>query len=265
MFSCSVSIYLPLSLSLSVLNPFALSLIPFTPQHHLPLTITSPLPSSCASQGANKPHHISETLSLLPNSPSCVPYYPFLFTTASHPFMAIIPARLLRVYYSVHIPEKKYPPMSRTWMSRNTLAVLSKSAMTNDRRVTVGILLVIQPASRSTGVHSATTLRLKVKPILQRRTISALILLKLRSLHTQRGPETGDTGSYVAGSCTPTVCDFCMCVDAMMWYRYHEATAKGCVICHDSVRRSGRFMVPITPPLREKTIENVNFHRHKQP
>lgn len=122
--------------------------------------------------------------------------------------MAAIPVRLLTVYDSVHISTEKIPPDGWCVFASKHISSVEQNAMTNDRRLTVGILLVIQPASRSTGVRSATTLRLEVKPILQHHTISALILLKLRSLHTQHGPETGNTGSYASGICTPTVCEF---------------------------------------------------------
>lgn len=129
--------------------------------------------------------------------------------------MAIIPVRLLTVYDSVHISKEKIPPVGWYVFASKHISSVEQNAMTNDRRLTVGMLLVIQPASRSTGVRSTTTLRLKVKPILQCHTISALILLKLRSLHTQHGPKTGNTECCAAGICTPTVCEFA-CV-ATQW------------------------------------------------
>lgn len=129
--------------------------------------------------------------------------------------------------------------------------------MTNDRRLAVGILLVIQPASRSTGVNSGTTLRLKVKPILQPHTISALILLKLRSLHTQHGLETGNAGSYAAGVWYTNCVRVCEHADAMMWYHNHCKT-KPLYSDQQDLRSVS------SPPMRDTTTENANFHLHKQ-
>lgn len=106
---------------LSLLSkPCALSFIPSYPQHHLLLTITSPLP--CAPPSP-------------PYQSLFFPYYLFLFTTASHAFMVIIPARFLTVYDSVHISKgKKKRPMGGTCLPQNTLAVSSKKLwqMTGD-------------------------------------------------------------------------------------------------------------------------------------
>lgn len=150
---------------------------------------------------------------LLPNNPSSIPTVffslplPLILSWSSSQCTSL----QFTTVFSVHISKEKIPPDGWYVFASKHISSVEQNAMTNDRRIAVGILLVIQPASRSTGVRSATTLRLKVKPILQRHTISALILLKLRSLHTQHGPETGNTGSYAAGICTPTV-GVCACV-----------------------------------------------------
>lgn len=192
----------------------------------------------------------------------------FLILTCSVILSLPSPSVLHRptVYYT--FPKKNTPPPGGMCFPQNALALSNKSTVTNESRLTVRILLVIQLASRSTRVRSKTTLRLKVKPILRCHTISPLILLKLLSLQTQHGPETGNTGSYAAGICTPTVCELgfrCNTLSAAET----KTSVKGCVICHDTVGRSSRYIVPIIAlPLETKPwrmlistiINNSNKH-----
>lgn len=190
--------------------------------------------------------HITNLRPFLPLNiaSSIFSFFLLCFYTASHPWSSSQCASLqLTIVFT--FPKKKYPPMGGMCLPRNTLAVMAK-CYDKWQETNSGDPAGHSASSSRSGVRSATTRRAQSETNLQRYTISALILLKLRSLHTQHGPETGNTGSDAAG--TPTVCvrlHVCRCNDVVSLSLQHEATVKGCVIRPDTVRRSRRFIVRI--------------------